>query len=286
MKLIRNALAVGLLAGAAAIVACSGQLAPTTTGGSNTPNPGSAAIGGNAGIPEATDTTAIDAADDAIIDTVGIVTIGPPTGIVVDASVTIAQQGTYQCPTLDTVGASPAELISPELARISATTNPPGAPVLWSVAGVVGGCDSDTIGGFFGPDGGPSSSGDSLSFSCGSCVCGAVAITVQTQLDAVPPGQDASINVCNGAPFTSFSFNIVCEISVICFSPNPDYCANADGGTCGGGTCTNTQTDVNNCGACGTVCASGDICISGVCQTPLSDVAPTDAAGAAGEGDL
>jgi len=34
---------------------------------------------------------------------------------------------------------------------------------------------------------------------------------------------------------------------------------------CCSGACTNTQTDNNNCGTCGTVCATGKTCKAGVC---------------------
>jgi hypothetical protein len=33
------------------------------------------------------------------------------------------------------------------------------------------------------------------------------------------------------------------------------------------GMCVNTQTDVNNCGSCGTVCGTGIFCCGGVCTT-------------------
>lgn len=54
----------------------------------------------------------------------------------------------------------------------------------------------------------------------------------------------------------------ICECGdIFCFSTTPNYCPNADGGVCEYGTCTNTQTDVNNCGTCGTACASGATCV-------------------------
>jgi hypothetical protein len=34
------------------------------------------------------------------------------------------------------------------------------------------------------------------------------------------------------------------------------------------GTCLNTQFDRNNCGACGAVCASNQLCNLGMCVTP------------------
>jgi hypothetical protein len=34
-----------------------------------------------------------------------------------------------------------------------------------------------------------------------------------------------------------------------------------------GGLCANTNTDSNNCGACGKVCAPGQFCVKGTCTT-------------------
>jgi hypothetical protein len=56
-----------------------------------------------------------------------------------------------------------------------------------------------------------------------------------------------------------------------------DCCSAATaGGTCGcssgltlcSGSCVNLSTDVNNCGSCGHLCASGQTCTSGVCSCP------------------
>ena len=35
------------------------------------------------------------------------------------------------------------------------------------------------------------------------------------------------------------------------------------------GTCRDTQTDANNCGTCGNVCAAGSVCNAGACCTPF-----------------
>jgi hypothetical protein len=45
--------------------------------------------------------------------------------------------------------------------------------------------------------------------------------------------------------------------------------------TCCPGSCTNLANDLNNCGGCGTVCATGEACIEGVCTAatcgPIED---------------
>jgi hypothetical protein len=200
--------------------------------------------------------TPVDAADAAIITT---------SGLPLDAGVTLAQPGA-QCPILESVKASPAELLETEPSTVSATTNPADAAVVWSATGPDAG-GSGTIGGFFGADGGATSSGNSLSFDCGSFV-GVVTITAQTQLEVLPPGQDASTDVCSGMPLTSKETTIVCDGcgTCLCTGATPDFCEAADGGLA---SCTNLQTDVDNCGTCGTVCAGGDSCASGACTTPL-----------------
>jgi hypothetical protein len=53
------------------------------------------------------------------------------------------------------------------------------------------------------------------------------------------------------------------------YCPNTTYqCACAPGLTGCNGTCTNTNTDSNNCGKCGNVCTAGQICVNGTCQCP------------------
>jgi hypothetical protein len=48
----------------------------------------------------------------------------------------------------------------------------------------------------------------------------------------------------------------------VCLPPNT---------VCAGGTCTNTAVDPANCGACGRVCAAGQLCAGGTCSPdPLS----------------
>lgn len=310
MKLIRDAFAGSLLAGSTAVVACSGELAPTSTAGGNmgVANPDSTAAGGTTGSSPGNATgsgtttgrggtgavltvltipanstqlqsltytisggpggsygphteaiggaQSIEWVSDGIVPGCGYtvaVTGSDPQGDVcsgtsrafcvvasqvtsvnlsftctrvptaaIDAGVMVVhpndagvQQGgtdagaLLQCPTIASVAASPALLLENEPSTVSATTDPASADVVWSAVSPDGGGGSGTIGGFFGTDGGASSSGDSLSFNCGSFV-GEVTITAQTQLEVVPLGQDASINSCSGAPFTSKETQIIC----------------------------------------------------------------------------
>jgi hypothetical protein len=44
-------------------------------------------------------------------------------------------------------------------------------------------------------------------------------------------------------------------------------CPNATPNACGA-VCVNNATDVNNCGACGNVCPTGDTCVAGTCTIP------------------
>ncbi len=52
--------------------------------------------------------------------------------------------------------------------------------------------------------------------------------------------------------------------------------ADADAGATGGGEfCTNTSTDIENCGACGTRCPFGQLCSGGTCATMCGAGSPT-----------
>src|SRR5450432_3196391 len=53
----------------------------------------------------------------------------------------------------------------------------------------------------------------------------------------------------------------------------PEACS---GVTCGSDTCVDLKSDPNNCGTCGTVCASADktsfACVSGICGNKVTQV--------------
>lgn len=146
--------------------------------------------------------------------------------IAIDSPPSLVGQGPYTCPGIASFTVEPAEILGSQAAALNVTTvgNSAGTIVwtdVWSDGSV---CPTDAPAGFFGPDGGATSSGNSVSFSCAGCT-GAVVLTAQAQLDIVPAGQDASTNVCEGVQFTSYSANIVCENG-------------ASGDACDGGVCT------------------------------------------------
>jgi hypothetical protein len=54
----------------------------------------------------------------------------------------------------------------------------------------------------------------------------------------------------------------------------PAMCTGTGFRTCGG-SCPNTNTDINNCGNCGNVCAHDEVCAAGMCQMYVIDAACT-----------
>ena len=77
-----------------------------------------------------------------------------------------------------------------------------------------------------------------------------------------PPGNPANVQVITvGAPA------VAAHVS----NHNDAVCPVGDSNCCFGGsdpsTCTNFASDVNNCGGCGVVCSTGQVCTSGTCTT-------------------
>ena len=83
-----------------------------------------------------------------------------------------------------------------------------------------------------------------------------------------------TLNVCYTAIENTQCNNLVdfiatiskCESGDVCTAGSPAGCNCSSGQTCCGKSCTNLQTDRNNCGGCGTTCGSGLSCQSGVCR--------------------
>jgi hypothetical protein len=80
--------------------------------------------------------------------------------------------------------------------------------------------------------------------------CGAIGLTC-------PSGQTCTAGACSGdvAPCGAGSNGAYCDLG----SGTSTLC-------CAGGGCTNTLTDPNNCGTCGTVCSSNLSCVQGHCE--------------------
>ena len=70
---------------------------------------------------------------------------------------------------------------------------------------------------------------------------------------------------CNNIVDT-FATLTKCGSDDVCTAGKPAGCNCSNGQTCCSNACTNTQTDRNNCGGCGTTCGSGLSCQSGVCR--------------------
>lgn len=75
----------------------------------------------------------------------------------------------------------------------------------------------------------------------------------------VPPGNPAAVQLITvGAP--AVPAHLAQHGDATCLDGDSDCCADADGAVC-----TNLQDDPSNCGACGTVCPSGQTCTAGAC---------------------
>jgi hypothetical protein len=80
-----------------------------------------------------------------------------------------------------------------------------------------------------------------------------------------PPGNPANVQI-----ITVGQAAVAAHIT----KHNDAVCSAGATNCCFGGSspsiCTNFETDVDNCGACGTVCPAGDVCDSGTCQCPTA----------------
>jgi hypothetical protein len=90
--------------------------------------------------------------------------------------------------------------------------------------------------------------------------------------EVCPPGTSCKQGVCTPiAPITPCFPPLTCCQGDITLPGWPAVGPNSC--PAGNGTvCTNTTTDPNNCGACGTKCVAGTTCCSGACKNTTSDV--------------
>jgi hypothetical protein len=200
--------------------------------------------------------------------------------VAIDAGITLVAAGANNCPGITSFSFSPAELIgSAQASQLALSeigpqglTSTGGAldagagitNILWTSSCAAG---TGTLCGNF--DGNATSTSPTPHFLCaGGAAPFQVTVTAQVtdyQTMTTPSGP-VTTNVCNGVPYTSMSSLINCEGggSFSCFNPTPNLCTGADGGP----FCVNFSTDVNNCGSCGHVCATGNTCVSGACVAP------------------
>ncbi len=116
--------------------------------------------------------------------------------------------------------------------------------------------------------------------SCGpgeSCKASVCTITCATGQTACAAG-DAAPSYCATLPTDNENCGtcgMKCAAGQVCSNNvcattcalNLATCGGDAGGDAGTTYCANTQTDNQNCGVCGTTCASGQSCIAGACKT-------------------
>ncbi len=172
--------------------------------------------------------------------------------IAVDAGVILVSQNPFVCPGITGVSISPAELLPPETAGLTAgvTGSSGGTQTLvWSTS-----CAGANI---------TNPTSPNATFACGSTTPGtSCQVTLTVGLNGTGADGGSVGQVCTGVGVSTTTETIVCEAggAFQCFAPTPNLC--------GTNTCVNFQTDVNHCGNCTTVCATGDTCTAGVCAAP------------------
>jgi len=178
--------------------------------------------------------------------------------IAVDAGVNYVNQSGYVCPGITAISISPAEVLPSQSATLTSTSTTGSGgteTIVWTSS-----CGSSVF---------TTPNSANTTFNCGSNVGVNCTVTLTVGLAANgPDGGPNGQTPCVGMPYTSYTETIVCESGVVtCGSPGtagPNTCPTSDGGT----FCTTLATDVNNCGTCGNVCATGDACTAGACTAP------------------
>ena len=78
----------------------------------------------------------------------------------------------------------------------------------------------------------------------------------------LPPGNPTNVQLITvGAP--AVAQHVAQHGDAVCPEGDRDCCVDDDGAVC-----TNLESDVNNCGSCGTACDTGGACIDGECVGP------------------
>jgi hypothetical protein len=184
-----------------------------------------------------------------------VATVVDSGNIAVDAGAVLVNQAPFVCPAITGVSVSPAELLPPETAALSVgvTGSDGGTPTLqWTTS-----CAGATI---------TPTNAPNATFACGSTTQFQCSVTLTVGFNGTGADGGNVGQVCTGVAFTTATESIRCEVQPDrCFAPTPDVCQTDGGGL----NCTNLQTDPNNCGVCGNVCAAATpACQGGMCIAP------------------